>query len=140
MFIPVTYQNPHASSDLKLTMKVIENTPTKEIQRNIRVNSRKYPNWLQFQDETGKPAILIGGGASINDHIDEIKALNGTVFALNGASKWARGHGIEVDYQVILDAKEETAQLVDSGANKHLFSSQCNPRTLDKVGNKENGI
>jgi len=131
--VPVRYKNPHASDDLILGLDIIENTPVEEINGNILENSEIYKNWLQAEDDIPAPAIIIGGGDSINDHIEEIQNLmydGAIVFALNGASQWARKNGIAVHYQVILDAKEETSDLVDSFADEHLFASQCHPATL----------
>ncbi|MGB6873776.1 MAG: 6-hydroxymethylpterin diphosphokinase MptE-like protein [Dehalococcoidia bacterium] len=136
--IQVKYQNPHATKGLKLTMLVVPNTSDKEAEDNIRYSSEKYPKWLQSRKTHEGIAVLIGGGGSIVDHIEDILELQGkgaTVFAMNGSSKWARGQGIKVDYQVIIDAKEDTATLVDSGANEHLFASQCNKKTLEKASN-----
>jgi len=135
--VPVRYKNPHASEDLVLGLDVIENTPSEAIEANTRANARKYHNWLQAKDVQGS-AILIGGGGSINDHIEDIQNLQSdgaTVFAMNGASQWARAHGITPDYQVILDAKPETAGLVDPLAGGHLFSSQCDPMTTAAADN-----
>ncbi len=131
--VPVRYKNPDASDDLILGLDIIENTPVEEINDNILKNSFIYTKWLSAEVENDKPAILIGGGASINDHIKDIQNLQregGIVFAMNGASSWACDNGIAVDYQVILDAKEETADLVDQSANEHLFASQCHTKTL----------
>ena len=136
--IPVRYKNPHATGELTLEMEVIENTPTEEINGNIIANSKMYQNWLNAEEEHNRPAVLIGGGASINDHIEDIRKLQidgATVFAMNGASKWARGHGIAVDYQLILDAKKETAGLVDPSAKEHMYASQCHPDTLANAKN-----
>ena len=136
--IQVKYQNPHATKGLKLTMLVVPNTSDKEAEDNIRFSSEYYPKWLQSRKAHEGLAVLIGGGGSIVDHIEDIQELQSkgaTVFAMNGSSKWARGQGIKVDYQVIIDAKEDTSTLVDSGANEHLFASQCNKKTLEKASN-----
>lgn len=136
--IQVDYQNPDATKGLKLNVLVISNTPDEKIQDNIRYSSKKYDQWLQLQSENDLDAIMIGGGSSVNHDIDEIKALQdkgGMVFAVNGASKWAREHDIHVDYQVILDAKEETHYLVDPQAERHLLASQCDKKTLEAADN-----
>jgi hypothetical protein len=136
--VPVRYKNPHASEELTLGLDIIENTPIEEINGNIIENSATYDNWLAAEDEHDQIAILIGGGDSINDHIEDIQNLQregGIVFAMNGASNWAREHGISVDYQLILDAKEETSTLVDQFADEHLFASQCHPKTLYEAEN-----
>ncbi len=136
--IQVSYTNPDASSDLKLSLLVMQNTSSDEIEKNIYKNSRNYHDWLYAVDEHDKKAVLIGGGGSINNCIEEIRQLQNEgaiVFGLNGASKWARGHGISIDYQVIIDAKEESKELVDTGANAYLMASQCNPETLKRAKN-----
>jgi len=135
-YAKIGYQNPHAEQGLTLSVAILPNTPEAEIKHNIRVNSACYEDWLQAQDAHTRPAIMLGGGDSINDHINDIKQLQkegADVFAMNGASNWAREHGIDVDYQVILDAKEETSSLVDNGAKVRLLASQCNPKTLEKA-------
>jgi len=136
--VPVRYKNPHASSDMMLDLEIIENTPPKDLEDNTRHNSLVYDNWLQVKEEHDIPAVLIAGGPSINDHIDDIKRLEkagATIFAMNGSSGWARTHGIKVDAQIILDAKEETSTLVDSHAVNHYFSSQCHPKTTSASDN-----
>ena len=57
----------------------------------------------------------------------------GAIFGLNGAAKWLIKEGFEVDYQVILDAKQESSGLVEPLAAKHLFASQCHPDTVKSV-------
>jgi len=137
-FVAVGYQNPHAEDGLTLSLEVVPNTPQDIIFSNIRANSELYPDWLKVSEANDKPAVLIGGGASINDHVEDIRKLQldgAIVFAMNAASSWARENRIEVDYQVILDAKEETSTLVDPFADAHLFSSQCHPKTTAAAEN-----
>lgn len=132
-FVPVDYQNPHATSGLKLALQLILNTPSEEIEQNIRSNSREYGRWAQLQEPHEGVAVLIGGGPSVDDCVEQIKALQDAgagVFAMNGASKWAMDNLIPVDIQVIIDAKEETSTLVDPNAHYHMFASRCNPKTL----------
>jgi hypothetical protein len=119
-----------------IPMLVVCNTSDDDLERNIRYNSENHKNWLNVKDSHKGVAVMIGGGASIANHVDDIASLvsmGATVFAMNAASKWAREHGIEVDYQVIADAKFETSTLVDPLAKHHLFASQCNPETFSAV-------
>lgn len=135
-YVDVDYQNPHATKGLKLALELISNTPEKEIEENVRFSSLSYPNWMQCKDAHNRSAVMIGGGGSINDFIEDIRELQddgAAVFAMNAASHWARQHGIEPDCQVIIDAKEETSTLVDSEARNHFFASRCNQKTLDRA-------
>jgi len=134
--LPFSYQNPDASDQLGLNMMLISNTPDEEIHRNIEQNSIVYTDWLQAVDAHNTPAVLIAGGPSVKDHVKDIQKLQregADVFAMNGASSWAHRNGIRVDYQVIFDSKERTSDLVDPSAGRHLFSSQCHPRTLESA-------
>lgn len=131
-----TINNPHASGPLVIPILVLCNTSDEDLARNIRINAARDLPWLSAQDAHGLKAIMVGGGPSAADCLDEISALKaegGVVFAMNAASQWLRSHGIEPDYQVICDAKEETATLVDPRASAHLFASQVNPATMDAV-------
>lgn len=121
-----------------LTMIVVPNTSPDQIAANVKANAAQPYEWLVCKGATDKPAILVGGGPSAADHLDDIRKMKdagGVVFAMNGSSRWLRKHGIVPDWQLIADAKEETASLVDTEAKGHLFSSAVNPGTMAKVAN-----
>lgn len=126
--------NPGATMPLRIPLLVWSNTSDEELARNIAANTALDLKWLCAVDAHDRPAVLVGGGPSAADHlwdIRELQAQGATVFAMNAASQWLRTHGIEPDYQVICDAKEETATLVDPQARYRLFASQCHPKTID---------
>jgi len=126
-------QNPHASGPLHIPLIVLCNTPDEEIEANIRANTALDLPWLTGIDEHAGIAVMVGGGASVEDHIEDIRrfvAEGATVFAMNAASQYLRKHDIAVDWQVTCDAKEETAGLVDPAARGHLFASHVNPVTM----------
>ena len=127
------YQNQLADKPFVLPIVVLPNTPDEEIRRNIKINSARDLEWITRHEPHDGVAVLVGGGSSINEHADAIKSIQGTVFAMNGASKWCGDNGIEVDYQFILDAKEESQSLVDHNAKQHIFGSQVNPNTMESV-------
>jgi len=134
--VQIKYQNPAATNPLFMPVMVICNTTDEVIEQNIRINSEKDLKWLQAVDAHDGIAVLVGGGASIEDEIDTIRSLvsqGGVVFAMNAASQWLRSNGFEVDYQCVADAKEETAQLLDPLAKQHIIGSQVHPTTMDAV-------
>ena len=119
-----------------LTMIAVPNTSPEQTSANVVANCALPLKWLIFQPPTNRPAIMVGGGPSVADHIDDIIALKeagGTIFATNAVSKYLRDFGISSDYQVIADAKPESASLVDPEAYGHLFSSAVNPATMAAV-------
>lgn len=136
--IKYDYQNPDASAPLVLPMMVVCNTSDEDLSRNVQKNSTLDLTWVTWKEhrEYGDVAIMIGGGGSVEEYASEIEHLRhtgGTVFAMNGASKWATDKGINVDYQVIADAKAETAILVDPKAKNYLLASQVHGDTMSAV-------
>lgn len=130
------YQNRDASAPLFLTVLVVANTSDEDLARNIKANVARNLPWLSMKPAHDGVAVMVGGGPSTLDHLDRIRSLQGdggTVFAMNAASMWLRGHSVPVDYQVVADAKPETATLVDPSARDHLFASQVNPATMDAI-------
>lgn len=135
------YQNPHATMPLRLPVLVVCNTPDEELERNVRENSaRGELAWVGMQAPLlYTDAVFVGGGPSAEEFLDEIaahKANGAHIFAMNAAARWLRFRtGIRADFQVIADAKPETATLVDPRARAHLFASQVNPDTMHAVEN-----
>ena len=127
------YRNPHASAPLIIPVLVVCNTSDDELHRNIERNSALDLPWVGMQPAHDRIAVMCGGGPSLADHVEDVRALQkqgAVVFAMNGASQFLRGQGILIDYQVIADAKQETSTLVDPEAAHHLIASQCHWDTL----------
>lgn len=135
--LKIEHQNPGAANKLILPVHVICNTPDEEIYGNIRANSSKIGSWLKSVPEHDGIAILCGSGPSLGDFLEEIKAKQdhgGKVFAMNGSAQFLFDNGIIPDYQVIIDAREQTAELIGP-AKTHLFASQVHPVCFDRVPN-----
>ena len=135
-FINMEYQNPGTEKPLILPTLVLVNTPENEIRNNIRINSAKDLEWIKLVKAHDGVAVLVGGGGSVQDEIENIRLLKSkgaTIFAMNRASGWCSEHNISVDYQCLLDAKEESRSLVDHTAKQHLIGSQVNPKTMDSI-------
>lgn len=133
--LQLKHQNPAAQNPLILPIQVICNTSDEALFDNIRVNSRRNGEWIKAVPAHDGVAILCGSGPSLADSIEEIRAkkdAGGVVFAMNGAAKFLNDKGINPDYQVIIDAREETATLVGP-AKRHLFASQVHPACFEKA-------
>lgn len=133
--LQIKHQNPGATMPLILPVQVICNTSDDEIYGNIRENSHNHGNWVNVSAPHDGIAILCGSGPSLADTLQEIRAkkeAGGKVFAMNGAAKFLADHGIIPDYQVIIDAREQTADLVGP-AKHHLFASQVHPECFRRV-------
>jgi len=131
-----TLRNPHAKAPLRIPIAITLNTPDEEIRENVRINTARDLPWLAAVDAHDSIALMVGGGPSTADHIEDIRRMaaeGATVFAMNAASQYLRSHGIAVDWQVTCDAKTETAGLIDPLAKGHLLASHVNPLTMNAV-------
>lgn len=138
----VEHWNPGASMPLVLPINLICNTSDEVVRENIRVNSRAGWPWLNAELPHDRVAVICGSGPSLKDTLGDVIAwrLNGAaIFALNGAAKFLADHGIVADYQVLLDPRPETAQLVGP-AGCHLVSSQCAPETFAAADEEDGDV
>ena len=133
--LQISHQNKEASKPLILPVHLICNTSDDEIYSNIRKNSSLEKKWIQVEKEHDGIAILCGSGPSLADFMPEIKKKQeegGKVFAMNGAAKFLNENGVYPDYQVMIDARIETADLIGP-AKEHLFASQVHPECFSLV-------
>lgn len=106
--------------------------PTELLLDNVRKNVLTHTEWVGQRPDTGGHAVLVGGGPSLADYLDNIKkrqAHGQTIFALNGACRFLNDNGIVPEYQVFLDANKEMGDRVGE-AGQYLVSSQCAPELL----------
>lgn len=133
--LQLKHQNPGAEHPLILPVNVVCNTSDEALNENIRVNTRRLNRVILNIPAHGRVAVLCGSGPSLADQLHEIKRHRNegaSIFAMNGAAGYLAANGILPDYQVIIDAREETAQLVGP-AKEHLFASQVHPACFDNA-------
>lgn len=131
----IKHWNPGAKDPLILPVHVVCNTSDEQIEENVRINSRAHTDWIEASEPHQRIAVLCGSGPSLADTLEEIRAwrsAGAAIFAMNGAARFLNDHGILADYQVMIDARPETAQLVGP-AKEHLFASQVHPDTFAKA-------
>lgn len=102
---------------------------------NVFANSRRAVPWVKSVAEHDGQAVIVGGGPSVADWLEEIRwrqGLGQTVFALNGAGGLLFMQGITPDYQVILDARAQNEAFL--GFAKHyLLASQAHPILFERM-------
>jgi SAM-dependent methyltransferase len=104
---------------------------------NIFENSRKSFKWVKEIPKHDGHAVIVGGGPSVSDWINEIrsrKAMGQTIFALNGAAEMLYNLGIEVDHLVVVDARHVNVKFLGYAKHDYL-SSQCHPALFERTGN-----
>jgi hypothetical protein len=136
--LKISHQNAEASMPLVLPVSVICNTSDEQINENIKANSRRPGKWVKRLPAQAGVAIICGSGPSLAESLERIRELfeerDCTIFALNGAARFLAEKGLTADYQVMVDARPETAALVGP-AYGHLFASQCHPSTFERAEN-----
>lgn len=135
MSTELVIQNPGASMPLRVKLDVEVNVSRETILAHVRINSRRIKRWVKSLPAHDGIAVIVGGGPSLRDTIEQISELQGfgaRIFALNGAARFIADRGLVADYQVIMDATPETVGLV-SPAAQYLFASQVDPDCFDKA-------
>lgn len=120
-----------------MNIETVCNTPDEVLFEHVHINSHRHVPWLKMIEAHDKHAVIVGGGPSVADWIDEIKVRKEhgqTIFALNNAAKWLVGHGIVPDYCIVVDARDHNIGFVGY-AETDLLSSQCHPSLFDKSPN-----
>lgn len=134
--LTLTYRNPDATADLVVPVHLVCNTPEDILIANIKANSLSTDReWVSSVDAHDGIAVICGGGPSLRDDLAAVFDLargGATIFALNGAARYLADNHCEADFQVIADAREQTADLVGP-AREHIFAAQVHPSLFDRA-------
>lgn len=102
------------------------------------VNANIAGDWQQVQPHAANDieVMILGGGPSLNEYLDEIRELRASgvkLITLNGTYNWALGHGLTPSATVVVDAREFNARFTHPVADdcKYLISSQAHPKVLE---------
>lgn len=88
-----------------------------------------------FQDAT---VALVCGGASLNDTVDELRAViadGAKVVTVNGAYQWCVSHNIIPSMQIVMDARPTNVRFLEPALPRchYALASQCHPDLWDAV-------
>lgn len=110
-----------------LDLTVAPNCNVDIVLANVKANENAAP-WIATTPAHDDIALICGSGPSLLDSLELIRKYKGRIFALNNAAKVLFEHGIEVDYQVIIDARPDNVEFVkDQYARAYLMASQVSP-------------
>lgn len=116
-------------------LEVIANTENKIVSRNVEINSNRNIPWLDIQGENDADVVLVAGGPSLKDSLDEIKwrkSFGQTILSCNGATKYLIDNGITPDWQIVIDSRVENKEFIVTKIPAFL-ASQCHPATFDEA-------
>ena len=103
---------------------------------NVRANLAAGWQNVKPHDLQDREVILLAGGPSMLQHVDEIRELRAAGAALvtvNGAFDWAISQGLTPSMQVVLDARPFNARFTRTVLPRtvYMMASQVHPDTLE---------
>jgi len=109
------------------------------IRKNIR---RQLPQIGMDPRKNPQKAMMICGGPSTTDYLDEIKRRKRQgwkIVTLNNAHNWAREQGFKVGAQIMLDARPYNVRFVAEPIDgcRYLIASQCDPSIFEALKDHE---
>lgn len=111
-------------------LQIVANTEHQRVVDNVRENVASGLPWLDMKDAHAGHAVIVGGGPSVADKLDELRwrqSQGHLIIALGGAARYLQRNGILADCQVLLDAREDNVKFVLPEIPEHFICSQCDP-------------
>lgn len=127
MELPAGYNN--------IQTKVVGNTAEEVVVEHIKHALKSEKSWIKQLPEHGGHAVIVGGGPSLVDHVEEIKLRSDDcqeIFALNNSWRILKDNEIDTDYHVMLDSRPENEEFILPSAIKY-YASICHPDIQEKA-------
>lgn len=83
------------------------------------------------------PLAVVGGGPSIRDHADELRAFAGTVWAINGTINWCLDQGIDAWFFTVDAAPIENWTYPLNRVKRAVLSIDCDPSLVAALAQSE---
>lgn len=74
---------------------------------------------------------VVGGGPSINQHVDTLKAWDGDVWAINGAYGWCKDRGIKATFLAV--DPHPIVKTWAVGVERAILATQCDPSVFEHL-------
>jgi uncharacterized Rossmann fold enzyme len=118
------------------------NVTAEQIAQNIRASVQRDLPWFTGFRESGRRAVVVGGGPSMLAHLGDIRAhkrQGASIITVNNAWRVLVDHGIFPDNHIMLDARPENAAFLDGAPEgvRYLIASQCAPEVFDALAGRE---
>lgn len=129
-------RHPQASADLIMPVKLFSVTPTESQRENVRRNIEIDVPWLGESPAHDGIAVICGSAPSLrHDYaaVRQMKAAGATIFSCNAATGLLLKHGIDSEFQVLLDDFSVDTEMAQ--ARCHLLASIIDPRAFAKSAN-----
>lgn len=121
------------------------NTAEEKIKENVANNVKLGFQQVQPHATNDVEVMIVGGGPSLADSIEEIRRLREDgvkLIAINNAYKFCVDHGVKPSAMVMVDAREFNNRFVDPiiPECKYFIASQCDPSVFAKLPKEQTYI
>jgi hypothetical protein len=113
------------------------NTSLETVNAQTAENIKAGWKHAQPYDRQNREVVILAGGPSLAENIDEIRRLRdvegAAIVTTNGAYEWALEQGLKVSMQIVVDAREFNARFTRRVVDDclYLIASQVHPKTLE---------
>lgn len=131
-------QSPVLEPIDEIESKTAINVDEQTLKENIKTNLSKGFRVITPYEGQDIEVMLIGGGPSLNDFEDEIRAKRARgvpLITTNGAYNWAVQRELKPSAQIVVDGRAFNKRFLSplTEGCKYLISSQCDPTLLDDL-------
>lgn len=131
--MPATILGGKLHAPISLVIRGVLPIPAEEVLRNIeQAPEVNYPRVPVSEAKPHRLAI-VGGGTSINDHVETLRNWPGDIWAINGAWGWCRDHGIHA-WLFACDPDPIVLRWA-FGATRAILSNTVDRRVFDMIPN-----
>lgn len=118
------------------------NVTHEQLWENVEVNSKRDLPWFTGADAHNGTAVLVGGGPSMKDCLQQIKdhkRRGAKIVTVNNAWRTLIEAGIKPDTHVMLDARPDNVSFVEGAPKgvRYLLASQCHPDLFEALSDRE---
>lgn len=118
------------------------NTDRETLLENINGAIKRQLPQMYPHAENPQHIAIVGGGWSLLDTVEELRALyfDGVkLIAVNGSARWLMERNLRPSMHVVLDARAENAEFLRDPIPhcKYFLASQCHPDLFDIVADRE---
>jgi hypothetical protein len=103
--------------------------PVSDEQIQTNLDNAKGLGFKRLEPGPRVPLAIVGGGSSINNHVETLKNWSGHVWAINGAWKWCDERGIDATFCSV-DPHPIVAKWA-AGVKRAILATQCHPDAFE---------
>lgn len=115
----------------KITFRFLDVLPAGTLAAHLEANKMR-PG---LKPGPHPPLAVVGGHPNVADHIEDLRAWDGDVWAINGAWRWCEDRGIRASF-VSIDPTDHVLRYI-AGARHAILARHCDPRCFDAVVDAE---